>query len=444
MFGSGSGNRQQNAAYYGNTSQQQQFQHQNKKAPPASDRVIRSLPNVRITADDLIDEANKECAVCLEEQSIGNYATKLPCGHLYHLHCLKDWLSIHCTCPICRFELETDDSEFEKDRKKRMKKRKLRYRLDEVKSMKISQLKELCGRIEVDISDCIDKQEIVNRIVESGMIDFTEGVPLMEFTQQEFMAKGVQELRSLIKSFGLSDDGIIEKNELRACLLESGRIVLKNDDTSYEKSHENSDGMRNENNYHNNTMEVEFDDSSCFRDNIDSIYDKNEDMKQNDGEVGFKFHRYDIDHMTVKDLEHYLFLLNISTRGVIEKQELKSLLLNSPLVRIYDDKSDEKIMKESNSDVKKGHEDSDSNDNYDSGDTWRTSYDKISPLDNKNDTKSQSNPSNKHQISTDIINSLSLDDLKSILIALDINLDGCTNRHDILRRLQSSPNVEIM
>jgi Ring finger domain len=74
---------------------------QAKKAPPASDRAIRNLAQVKVTADDLLEETNKECLICLEEQKMGSYACKLACGHLYHRQCLTEWLQKHCSCKFC-------------------------------------------------------------------------------------------------------------------------------------------------------------------------------------------------------------------------------------------------------------------------------------------------------------------------------------------------------
>lgn len=68
------------------------------KAPPASRKAIRNLAVVQVTADDLIEESNKECLICLDDQRIGSYACKLACGHMYHKTCLTEWLQKSCTC----------------------------------------------------------------------------------------------------------------------------------------------------------------------------------------------------------------------------------------------------------------------------------------------------------------------------------------------------------
>ena len=61
----------------------------------------------------------------------------------------------------------------------------------------------------------------------SGKIEVTEGAPAVVKTLAEFDRLGVGELRRLLLSFGLSDEGALEKRELRALLLESGRIVIE-------------------------------------------------------------------------------------------------------------------------------------------------------------------------------------------------------------------------
>eukprot|EP01031_Cornospumella_fuschlensis_P029809 gene29809-35990_t len=194
--------------------------------PPAGSRAINSLPSVKVTADDLLEETNKECVFCLVEQELGSSACKLPCGHLFHRDCVVQWLQRKCTCPVCRYELETDDPQYETNRKKRMKTRKLRMRRDEIQSKTVAQLRQLCGELKINIAHCIDKTEIVDIMVASGLIDITERLPPIEISYEEFMSKSVGQLKHLLLSFGLSDDGALEKHELRKVLLRSERIVI--------------------------------------------------------------------------------------------------------------------------------------------------------------------------------------------------------------------------
>jgi hypothetical protein len=139
---------------------------------------------------------------------------------------VKEWLQKHCTCPTCRFEVETDDPEFEKDRKTRMKVRKPRMRADELSLKKVSELKDIAKQVGINIFGLIDKQEIVDCLIKSGKLDITEGIPTIEFTSEQFYSKKVSELRAMLRDFGVSDEGAIEKHELQSKILNTKRVVL--------------------------------------------------------------------------------------------------------------------------------------------------------------------------------------------------------------------------
>jgi hypothetical protein len=125
--------------------------------PPASQVVLRNLPRRRWCevqtskqeAQHVTDEQNDakgnaccethggnksihantsvqdctECGVCFELHQDDDMVVELPCGHVYHVDCVEDWLQRHCTCPSCRYELPTDDIMYERGRKERMKQR---------------------------------------------------------------------------------------------------------------------------------------------------------------------------------------------------------------------------------------------------------------------------------------------------------------------------------
>ena len=48
---------------------------------------------------------NNNCIICLEEFDIGDSVTTLPCVHLFHTDCIKNWLKSQNHCPICKFEI---------------------------------------------------------------------------------------------------------------------------------------------------------------------------------------------------------------------------------------------------------------------------------------------------------------------------------------------------
>lgn len=91
--------------------------------PPASEQTINNLPEVEIT-EKLCKQNEKDgsleyprCTICCED--LKEKATMLPCGHMFNKECIGEWLHQHNQCPVCRYELPTDDAEYEAQRKLR-------------------------------------------------------------------------------------------------------------------------------------------------------------------------------------------------------------------------------------------------------------------------------------------------------------------------------------
>nr|CAB3490751.1 unnamed protein product [Digitaria exilis] len=85
-------------------------------APPASASSIENLPSVVISTSGDIN-GGVTCPVCKDDMPIGTVAKQLPCMHLYHSSCIIPWLSSRNTCPVCRYELPTDDTEYERSKR---------------------------------------------------------------------------------------------------------------------------------------------------------------------------------------------------------------------------------------------------------------------------------------------------------------------------------------
>jgi hypothetical protein len=113
--------------------------------PPASEYTIEHLPTIKVTEKDFEDDCNKECSICFLEHNVNDTVTRLPCGHFYHRECINEWLRKRCTCPICRWELETEDRFFEIERLERMKKRRIRVKDHELDRLSIEGLQEIAG-----------------------------------------------------------------------------------------------------------------------------------------------------------------------------------------------------------------------------------------------------------------------------------------------------------
>lgn len=58
-----------------------------------------ALERIRVKDGD----PTSECIICMEELAGGTDATKMPCSHIYHVDCIKQWLERSCSCPLCRY-----------------------------------------------------------------------------------------------------------------------------------------------------------------------------------------------------------------------------------------------------------------------------------------------------------------------------------------------------
>ncbi|OMJ95431.1 hypothetical protein SteCoe_1196 [Stentor coeruleus] len=67
----------------------------NRGAPPASNNDINSL--------EIVNDSEEDCPIC--QDSLESNCRRMRCGHVYHFSCLRPWLRMHNTCPVCRVSL---------------------------------------------------------------------------------------------------------------------------------------------------------------------------------------------------------------------------------------------------------------------------------------------------------------------------------------------------
>ncbi|XP_062076338.1 E3 ubiquitin-protein ligase SIRP1 [Humulus lupulus] len=71
--------------------------------PPAKKEAVEALPTVAI-------KESLQCSVCLDDFEAGCEAKEMPCKHKFHSGCILPWLELHSSCPVCRFQIPSDES----------------------------------------------------------------------------------------------------------------------------------------------------------------------------------------------------------------------------------------------------------------------------------------------------------------------------------------------
>ncbi|GFP87381.1 E3 ubiquitin-protein ligase ring1-like [Phtheirospermum japonicum] len=66
---------------------------------PALESSIESLEKKTLM------DCGTNCSVCLEEVLRGCEGLVMPCLHVFHEDCIKEWLRTSYYCPVCRFEM---------------------------------------------------------------------------------------------------------------------------------------------------------------------------------------------------------------------------------------------------------------------------------------------------------------------------------------------------
>ena len=198
-----------------------------------------------------------------------------------HPTCITEWLTKHCTCPICRYELPTSNPAYESSRRQRMSTRKPRYAPHELQRMKTSDLIDLCQN-KLRIDDQIrhkgyTKQEVIDLIMNSDKVDIITTPPPMEMKNvRQLREMGVAKLKRTMKDAGVFFDSrdVIEKQDMVQIFLNSGRVVFEEEEKEEEEEVVYVDQYGKD----QNIQEIEFD----FRkkDSDEHSCDRREEVKR--------------------------------------------------------------------------------------------------------------------------------------------------------------------
>ena len=75
---------------------------------PVPDTIVNELPEITIDSVDKLDGDKKDCTICLNSFKHGDKALILPCIHIFHTNCIKNWLKTQNTCPNCKFKMDAN------------------------------------------------------------------------------------------------------------------------------------------------------------------------------------------------------------------------------------------------------------------------------------------------------------------------------------------------
>jgi E3 ubiquitin-protein ligase RNF115/126 len=81
--------------------------------PPASEKSVEQLKKEKIEESNKENYEKQDCSVCKENYKLGDLISTMPCQHIFHEECLLPWLKQHNSCPVCRYELPTEDKDYE-------------------------------------------------------------------------------------------------------------------------------------------------------------------------------------------------------------------------------------------------------------------------------------------------------------------------------------------
>lgn len=203
--------------------------------PAASAQVLHHLPQIRITRQDLVEPTNRECCVCFDLHRLNDKVLRLPCAHVFHPQCITKWLQSHCTCPVCRYELPTDDPDYERGRIERMRNRKPRFARHELDRMTVSELKALLAKSKNCRQRPVDKHDLISLLISSNAIDVVETPEPVTYRLSALKDMSVGALRRCMNDEAgvfYDPNEVVEKADMIQIFLNSGRLLLNPEDNA--------------------------------------------------------------------------------------------------------------------------------------------------------------------------------------------------------------------
>jgi hypothetical protein len=82
-------------------------QQEDRRTAGAEDQTIEALPTRVFESSSADDKTGEDtnCRICMEDFAEGDELRTLPCFHLFHAHCVDQWLKVNSICPTCRHKI---------------------------------------------------------------------------------------------------------------------------------------------------------------------------------------------------------------------------------------------------------------------------------------------------------------------------------------------------
>ncbi|KAK9090588.1 hypothetical protein Sjap_023765 [Stephania japonica] len=73
-------------------------QSRERKSGWSKEAILKSLK----TRNTRVSQESGICTICMDGFRVDEKIGSLSCGHEFHVSCIKDWLIVDNTCPVCR------------------------------------------------------------------------------------------------------------------------------------------------------------------------------------------------------------------------------------------------------------------------------------------------------------------------------------------------------